>query len=100
MLPEDPRFAELLRRLRAMPTHGLRSVIVVEVDRVSDSCGFAVPLLDYVGDATLLTEWAAPQDRRGPGSRTASRTNAASIDGLPGARAVTLGSQLMSTCSR
>jgi hypothetical protein len=82
VLPEDPRFAELYGEFQVDAGHGLRSVIVVDVNRVSDSCGFAVPLLDYVGERTLLDDWAA---RRTDEDLVAYRKerNAASIDGLP-----------------
>jgi pyridoxamine 5'-phosphate oxidase-like protein len=85
VVPDDPRFADLLGFFDAMPTHGLRSVIVVDVERVSDSCGFAVPLLDYVGERTLLTD----SHRRKSVDHLAEYRklkNATSIDGLPGLR--------------
>jgi predicted pyridoxine 5'-phosphate oxidase superfamily flavin-nucleotide-binding protein len=81
--PADPRFADLRR---AFPEdheeHGLRSVIVVDVERISDSCGFAVPLMQYEGERGLLTEWAG---RKSPEDLVTYRRerNAASIDGLP-----------------
>ncbi|BAL88380.1 putative pyridoxamine 5'-phosphate oxidase-related protein [Actinoplanes missouriensis 431] len=51
----EPEFPELLRLFGAAPdTHGVRSVIDVAVDRVSDSCGYAVPLMSYEGDRDLL----------------------------------------------
>lgn len=37
---------------------GARSVIVVDVERVSDSCGYAVPKFDFVEDRSRLDEWA------------------------------------------
>jgi hypothetical protein len=83
VLPEDPRFPTLRALFTDMRDHGVRSVIVVDVERVSDSCGFAVPLLDYVGERTLLAEWS---DRKSDDDLVAYRNarNAASIDGLPG----------------
>src|SRR5262245_26152822 len=48
--PADPRFAGLLAAFPGEPAAGLRSIIEVEVDRVSDSCGFQVPLMAYTGD--------------------------------------------------
>jgi len=85
VVPDDPRFADLLGFFDAMPTHGLRSVIVVDVERVSDSCGFAVPLLDYVGERTLLTD---SHSRKSVDHLAEYRKlkNATSIDGLPGLR--------------
>ena len=41
VLPDDPRFRELRPRFSDHP--GVRSIIVVTVARVSDSCGYAVP---------------------------------------------------------
>ena len=82
VLPDDPRFPRLLACFEPLPTHGLRSVIVVEVNRVSDSCGYAVPLLDYAGERTLLTEWS---DRKSVDDLVEYRKvkNSTSIDGLP-----------------
>jgi hypothetical protein len=62
--------------------HGLRGIVDVVVSRIADSCGYAVPLLEYSGERGLLVEWA--------GHRTADdldayrvQKNATSIDGLP-----------------
>ena len=66
------------------PEHrGARAVIVVDVERVSTSCGFSVPLYDYVGDRQLLTSWAQKRDEATL-AEYRERRNAASIDGLPG----------------
>lgn len=61
---------------------GMRGVVVVDVDRVSDSCGYAVPVLSYEGDRDLLDSWAA---NRGADAivRYRAEKNATSIDGLP-----------------
>lgn len=69
----EPRFPE--RR-------GARAVIVVDVDRVSDSCGYGVPLLDYVGERDLLPPF---MDRKGAEGQADYRRqkNRTSIDGLP-----------------
>jgi hypothetical protein len=62
---------------------GARSVIPVRVERVSTSCGYGVPLLEYEGERDQLTAFA---DRRGPEGLVEYRgeKNAVSIDGLPG----------------
>jgi len=76
----DPRFDALAEHFPARP--GARAVIVVEVDRVSDSCGFAVPLMEHVGDRDQLVRWAT--NRGDEGLETYRREkNASSIDGLP-----------------
>ena len=63
-------------------TRGARAVIVVHVERVSDSCGYGVPLMDYAGERDLLP---AHMDRKGPDGRAVYRRqkNRVSIDGLP-----------------
>lgn len=61
---------------------GARAVIVVDVERVSDSCGYGVPLLDYVGERDLLPQF---MDRKGAEGRAdyRRRWNRTSVDGLP-----------------
>jgi predicted pyridoxine 5'-phosphate oxidase superfamily flavin-nucleotide-binding protein len=80
---DDPRCAALLAAFPDPPDlHGLRSVITVDVDRVSDSCGYAVPLMSYEGDRDLLVR---AHERRTEDDLVEYRRtrNAASIDGLP-----------------
>ena len=71
----------LLSRFGSYP--GARSVIRVRVDRVSTSCGYGVPLLEYEGDRDQLGKFA---ERRGSDGLAKYRAekNSASIDGLPG----------------
>ncbi|HET7801012.1 MAG TPA: pyridoxamine 5'-phosphate oxidase family protein [Humibacillus xanthopallidus] len=61
---------------------GARGIVVVDVDRVSGSCGYAVPLMSHEGDRDLLTSWAT---NRGEAALETYREqkNATSIDGLP-----------------
>jgi len=61
----------------------VRSIIVVEVTRVQDSCGYGVPLFKYEGERTQLQAWAT---KRGAAGLKAYRQkkNRKSIDGLPG----------------
>ena len=81
--PDDPGFAELRANFAKDRDHGLRSIIVIDVDRVADSCGFSVPLMDFVGDRDVLDE---SQSRRTPEyfDEYGATRNATSIDGLPG----------------
>lgn len=64
---------------------GVRSIVRVSVTRVSDSCGYSVPLFDYVEDRDQLTKWAERKGEAGVDEYQA-RNNARSIDGLPGLR--------------
>ncbi|WP_456245839.1 pyridoxamine 5'-phosphate oxidase family protein [Longispora urticae] len=81
--PGDPGFTALRGYFDRAEDHGLRAIVEVAVDRVSSSCGYAVPLMDFVGDRDLLESWA---DKRTPEKLVDYRTerNAVSIDGLPG----------------
>jgi hypothetical protein len=80
--PGDAEFDDLYRSFSVADDHGLRSVITVDVDRVSDSCGYSVPFMDYVGERTLLTQWA---ERKTDEELVAYRLekNSTSLDGLP-----------------
>lgn len=66
------------------PDHpGKRAVIVLEIDRIADSCGWGVPRYDYAGERTTLLDWAArtsDEDMR----KAQLGYNIKSIDGLPG----------------
>jgi hypothetical protein len=83
VLITDPECAELMAAFPAPPdTHGVRGVIVVDVHRVSDSCGYAVPLMSYRGDRDLLVR--AHERRTDADLADYRRTrNSESIDGLP-----------------
>jgi hypothetical protein len=83
MLPEDDGFAALRARFTKTRDKGVRSIIVIDIDRISDSCGFAVPLMQHVADRDVLDR---SQERREDGyfAEYAEAKNATSIDGLPG----------------
>ena len=79
--PGDRRFADLAGRF---PEHGgARAVVTVAVDRISDSCGYNVPLMSYGSDRHQLDAWT---ERKGPDgvAEYHREKNARSIDGLPG----------------
>lgn len=80
----DPEFAAAAAAYGDQ--HGARSVIRIEIDRVSDSCGYAVPRYDFVEQRTKLVEWA---DNRDDAELRAYWTdkNSESIDGLPALKA-------------
>ncbi|MEU9887080.1 pyridoxamine 5'-phosphate oxidase family protein [Sphaerisporangium sp. NPDC051011] len=78
--PGDEEFPGLLKLFGPHP--GVRSVIVVECDRISDSCGFAVPFMSFDEDRTLLDEWAHRKDVQQKRAYRAKH-NRESIDGLP-----------------
>jgi hypothetical protein len=77
----DPLYDEVLAQ--HPPFLSVRAVIEVEVDRISDSCGFGVPVMDLVGERDQLHRWAVAKGPEGVATYIAER-NAVSLDGLPG----------------
>jgi hypothetical protein len=65
-------------------TEGRRAIITVRVDRVADSCGFGVPLMDYAGERPQMPEWVERKGGREGILAYQEEKNRASIDGLPG----------------
>ena len=81
--PGDPEWTELAAR---MPAHeSARSIVVADVERISDSCGYGVPLYSFESERSQLPEWAK---RKGPEGlrRYREENNRESLDGLPGLR--------------
>jgi hypothetical protein len=78
---DTPGYRELVTHFPALP--GSRAVIEIAVDRVTTSCGYAVPLMDLVGDRDRLLDWASAKGDEELVEYRA-RKNAESIDALPG----------------
>jgi predicted pyridoxine 5'-phosphate oxidase superfamily flavin-nucleotide-binding protein len=83
VLPGSARWPSLTAHFPGADDPAVRAVIVVEAERISDSCGYGVPLMDLRADRDVLERWSA---RKGPAGLSAYRRekNAESIDGLPG----------------
>jgi hypothetical protein len=85
--PADPRFAELLDGFqRPGVTESERAIIRVDVTRVADSCGYGVPLMDYVGERPHQDLSSGKRLRvHGPEAFRdyQAEKNLLSIDGLP-----------------
>jgi hypothetical protein len=86
---DDRGFSGLLERggfdQPAVP-EARRAVVVVHVERISDSCGYGVPLLSYEGSRPHQDAWAAKRIRAGGPDALAeyqAEMNTTSIDGLP-----------------
>ncbi len=80
VFPGDEEFSALRARFPDWP--GVRAIIVAELERISDSCGYGVPLYEYRGERRQLVEWAQRKGERGLEEYRAKH-NRASIDGLP-----------------
>lgn len=80
IVPDDPAWAELRPLFPAHP--GARQIIRAEISRVQTSCGFGVPLMEYVGQRDTLPRWA---EAKGDDGLVAYRQqkNVRSIDDLP-----------------
>lgn len=84
---DEPEFTELIAQYQ--PAEALRpilrSIIVVDVTRIADSCGFVVPRMDFVEHRDQLVRWGEQRSKReGPDWAHAymQANNTASIDGL------------------
>lgn len=79
--PDDPEFLDLGTHF-GLDHPGIRAVIVIEVERIADSCGYSVPYLELIGERPVLDTYHAKQ----PAEKFANRIagdNSRSIDGLP-----------------
>lgn len=54
---DDPRWGGLVALFGAADGPAARAVIVVRVRRITDVCGYAVPLMEYQGERTLHAEY-------------------------------------------
>jgi hypothetical protein len=64
------------------PNFGTRAIVHIQVDRVSTSCGYAVPTYDFRAERDILDKWAVAKGEEGLANYRAIK-NATSIDGLP-----------------
>ncbi|MFE6865830.1 pyridoxamine 5'-phosphate oxidase family protein [Kitasatospora sp. NPDC057692] len=82
---DDPRFAGLLARFDpAVDGPSLRAIVLVSAERVGDSCGFAVPLMDYREDRGLHAEYFGRKTEEEFSTYCEGKPHVAtSIDGLP-----------------
>ena len=81
-VPVDaPEAAGLVARFPELP--GARAVVVVDVERVSSSCGYAVPRMTLDAPRDELVDWATKEGAPALAEYRAEK-NARSIDGLPG----------------
>ena len=79
--PGTEGFDDLLALFPRYP--GTRSVIKIEVTRVSTSCGWGVPNYEFGDDREMLLDWAGQKGPEGIAAYQAAK-NRSSVDGLPG----------------
>jgi hypothetical protein len=82
LLPGEPEFDQLRGRFGKDRTAGQRSIILIDLDRVQESCGYSVPKMALVEQRDILD---LHQEKKGPEAYVdyGQQKNAVSIDGLP-----------------
>lgn len=81
--PGDPAYPALIASFE--PALAPRSIVCVDVQRISTSCGYTVPLFEYRGQREQLVKWGANKGAAGLEDYMREK-NARSLDGLPGLR--------------
>lgn len=77
------RDAEWSTMIRHFPTlSGTRQIMVVNVESAQTSCGYGVPLYQYIGERGTLLRWAEKKGPQGLAEYWREK-NQFSIDGLP-----------------
>ncbi|MEM7077373.1 MAG: pyridoxamine 5'-phosphate oxidase family protein [Pseudomonadota bacterium] len=76
--PRDAAWAECTQQIDA--PLGARQYFRVHIDLVQTSCGYAVPLMDYVQDRDVLTRWSEKRGVEGIEDYWAEK-NVTSLDG-------------------
>ncbi len=81
LVPDSAEFDTLRPLFPDLP--GIRAIVRCRLSRISDSCGYAVPRYELVGERDTLVQWATS---KGPDGLIQYRKdrNSKSIDGLPG----------------
>ncbi len=77
---QDAAWSELRRHFPALP--GERQIIVLDIESVQTSCGYAVPMYACQGERDTLARWAEKKGMVGLQDYWREK-NQASIDGLP-----------------
>ncbi len=89
VLAGDPRYQPLIDEAafeEATVPEARRAIVLVEVTRIASSCGYGVPLMDYVGERPHTDASTRKRLRtQGPDAvvRYTEKNNRESIDGLP-----------------
>lgn len=77
---QDAEWGVLRKQFPQLP--GERQIIMLDIDSVQTSCGYAVPMFHYQGERDTLARWA--EKKGGVGLlQYWSEKNQVSIDGLP-----------------
>jgi len=77
--PQDEQWEEYSKQFEILP--GVRQIILMDIDSVQTSCGYGVPVFDFVRERDTLLKWS---DKKGPEGlhEYRQKKNRTSIDGL------------------
>src|SRR5262245_16518323 len=78
--PRDPEWQDLRPHFPDLP--GERQIILLDIESIMTTCGFAVPLFEYKGDRSQLLDFSCKMGERRMDEYRRER-NQKSIDGLP-----------------
>ena len=79
--PGHVRFEEITSGSPYEP--GVRAVIIIRIERVSTSCGYGVPMMNFVSHRSTIDEWLELKGTKGLDAYK-RKNNSSSIDGLDG----------------
>ncbi|MEU6081260.1 pyridoxamine 5'-phosphate oxidase family protein [Streptomyces sp. NPDC047108] len=81
---DDPRWGELTARFGEADGPAARAIVVVRAERIGDSCGFAVPFMDYREERTQHAEhFGRKTDEEFAAYCAKKEYVGVSLDGLP-----------------
>jgi hypothetical protein len=89
LTPDDARFDGVYATAsfeQPAAAEARRAIVLVELNRIADSCGYGVPLLSFEGTRPHMEAWAAKKLRTGGADALLEyqrENNSDSIDGLP-----------------
>ena len=81
--PGNTEFNDLVARFPEQPS--VRNIIVIDVDRIMDSCGYGVPEFDFRKDRESMANWINSKTDEEL-AQYRRDNNSESLDGLPGLR--------------
>lgn len=80
VLPDTEEWARYAPNFTIYPS--TRQLLIADIDLVQTSCGFGVPLFDYMGERDIHFDWAEKKGAHGL-QEYVQEKNLVSLDGLP-----------------
>ena len=78
--PRDNEWNHYVKMFPKLP--GSRQIFIMEIEMIQTSCGYSVPLLEYIEDRSALNKWAEKKGDEGI-EKYQHDNNQVSIDGKP-----------------